>query len=843
MASDAPRDFIREIVAADVEAGTHGGRVTTRFPPEPNGFLHIGHAKAICLDFGVAREFGGGCNLRMDDTNPETEDPRYVEAIERDVRWLGFAWEGGTRYASDYFEPFYRLARRLIEDGLAYVDSLSDEEIRGHRGTVTEPGRPSPHRTRPPGESLDLFDRMRAGEFPDGAHVLRAKIDLASPNMKMRDPLLYRIRHARHYRTGDDWPIYPMYDWAHPLSDAIEGVTHSFCTLEFDVNRPLYDWVLDHTRPGVIGLSESEAPGAWDPRPRQYEFARLNLDYTVMSKRKLARLVRDGHVAGWDDPRMPTLAGLRRGGVPPEAIRAFCDLVGVSRSDQRVDIGKLEYAIRDELNRRAPRVMAVLRPLRVVVENFPEDETEWLEAPYFPRDVEEPPAEWPASRRLPFTRELFIERDDFREDPPKGFRRLAPGREVRLRYGYFLRCREAVKDEAGEVVELRCTYDPETRGGSAPDGRKPSGTIHWVSATRALPAEVRLYDRLFAEPDPEAGEEDFLDRLNPESLEVVAEARIEPSVADDPPGVRYQFERIGYFVRDREAEAERAPERERPPETERPRRAERAAEAEGRAGAESSPRLVFNRTVSLRDTWARRQQEGEKAARPEVVRDVSGDTSSETSSETAASSATDRTPDGRAVRGATRSEDRERARAEHPGLAERFARWRDELGLSEEDADILTGSPAVSRFFEEALAVFDDPRPVANWVIHEVRGATGDRSLDELPFGGAAVGELVALVERGTISQRTGRDVLARMLENGGAPGEIVEREGLERIGDRDRLAAVVDRLLAAHPEESARFAAGEEKLLGFFVGQAMRETEGRADPEAVKELLRARLG
>ena len=557
------RDFVREIVAADLASGKHGGRVATRFPPEPNGLLHIGHAKAICLDFGVAAENGGTCNLRFDDTNPETEEAGYVEAIKRDIRWLGFEWSE-LRHASDYFEQLYDYGVHLIEKGSAYVDSLSEEEIRAHRGTVTEPGRPSPWRDRPVEESLDLFRRMRGGEFEDGAHVLRARIDMASPNMIMRDPVLYRIRRAHHYRTGSEWCIYPMYDFAHCLSDSIEGITHSLCTLEFVNNRAIYDWLLE----------EVEAP---EPVPRQYEFARLNLEYTIVSKRKLLRLVQDGHVSGWDDPRMPTLSGLRRRGVTPAAIRTFCRLVGVAKADNRVDAAKLEYAIRDDLNMRVPRVMCVQRPLKVVITNFPEGETDWLDAPLYPHDV---PLE--GTRPVPFTRELCIERHDFMQDPPRRFFRLAPGREVRLRYGYFIRCEEVVKDEAGEVVELRCTYDPETRGGSAPDGRKVRGTIHWVSAEHSRPCEVRLYDRLFRTRDPDRGE--FLEQLNPDSLVVHADARVEPSIADDPPGTRYQFERVGYFISDEE---------------------------------DSRPdRLVYNRTVGLRDSWAKiRKQEMAREAR------------------------------------------------------------------------------------------------------------------------------------------------------------------------------------------------------------------------------------
>ncbi len=548
-----PRDFIRAMVARDVATGKYGGRVKTRFPPEPNGYLHIGHAKAICLAFGVAREFGGTCNLRFDDTNPEAEDQEYVEAIRRDIRWLGFEWDE-ERYASDYYERLYDYAVELVEAGKAYVDDLSDEETSAYRGTVTEPGRPSSWRERSIEENLDLFRRMRSGEFADGSRVLRAKIDLAHPNMKMRDPVLYRILRATHYRRGDAWCIYPLYDFAHCLSDSIEGITHSLCTLEFENNRAIYDWILDNT----------SVP---KPRPEQTEFARLNLSYTVLSKRKLLQLVEEGRVEGWDDPRMPTLAGLRRRGVTPEAIRAFCEAIGVAKANSVVDVAMLEHAVRDNLNQRAPRVLAVLRPLKVVLTNYPEGRVEWLDAPYWPRDI---PKE--GSRKLPFARTLWIERDDFLEDPPKGYFRLAPGREVRLRYGYFIRCEEVVKDASGAILELRCTYDPATRGGQAPDGRKVQGTIHWVSAAQALPIEARLYDRLFLEESPAGA--DFQDGLNPASLEILGDALAEPSLGDANPGSHFQFERLGYFFLD--------------PDSQRP------------------DRLVFDRTVTLRDSWARR---------------------------------------------------------------------------------------------------------------------------------------------------------------------------------------------------------------------------------------------
>ncbi len=554
----APVDFIRAIVAEDLATGKHHGRVATRFPPEPNGYLHIGHAKSICLNFGVAGEHGGTCNLRFDDTNPTKEDVEYVDAIKEDVAWLGFAWSAEL-YASDYFERLYRFAVDLIARGLAYVDSLNADEIRQYRGTLTEPGKNSPYRDRPAAESLDLFARMRAGEFPDGTHVVRAKIDMASPNFNMRDPTLYRIRHAAHHRTGDAWCVYPMYDFAHPLSDALERITHSLCTLEFEDHRPLYDWLVNN-------LIEGD-------KPRQIEFARLNLNYTVMSKRKLLQLVQQKVVAGWDDPRMPTIAGLRRRGYTPASIRDFCARIGVAKKENVIDVAQLEHSIREDLNRSAPRVMAVLRPLKVVITNYPEGQVEEVDVINNPED---PSA---GTRKVPFSRVLYIERDDFREDPPKKFFRLAPGREVRLRCAYFVTCTEVVKDAAGLVVELRCTYDPATRGGDAPDGRRVKATLHWVSAAHAIGAEVRLYDRLFSVPDPEDVPDGrtFLDHVNAQSLEVVAHCQAEPSLASAAPGARFQFERLGYFSVDPDA----------------------------RPGA-----LVFNRTVTLRDTWARLERRG-----------------------------------------------------------------------------------------------------------------------------------------------------------------------------------------------------------------------------------------
>jgi glutaminyl-tRNA synthetase len=552
------RDFIREIIADDRQAGKNGGRVLTRFPPEPNGYLHIGHAKSICLNFGVALESGGQCNLRFDDTNPTTEDLEYVEAIMADVKWLGFDWGQGLYFASDYFDEIHDCAVHLIRTGHAYVDSLSADEIREYRGTLTEPGRESPYRTRSVDENLDLFARMRAGEFEDGAHVLRAKIDMASANLNLRDPVLYRIRRATHYRTGDRWCIYPMYDYAHPISDALEGITHSLCTLEFEDHRPVYDWVLDNVPVPC--------------HPQQIEFARLNLSYTVMSKRKLLELVEGHHVNGWDDPRLPTLSGMRRRGYTPVAIRAFCDRIGVAKRENIINVAQLEHAVREDLNLHAPRVMGVLRPLRVVIENYPEDQVEEVDVINNPEDASA------GTRKVPFSRVLYIERDDFLENPPKKFFRLAPGREVRLRCAYFIKCTDVVKDPAtGEITELRCTYDLATRGGDSPDGRRVKATLHWVSAAHARSAEVRLYDRLFSVEDP-AQFENFLDALNPTSLEVVASCQVEPSLATVAPGYQCQFERLGYFCVDPDSRPDH---------------------------------LVFNRTVGLRDTWARIQEKSQ----------------------------------------------------------------------------------------------------------------------------------------------------------------------------------------------------------------------------------------
>ena len=769
--TDNPRektDFIRAMITADRRAGRHGGRVATRFPPEPNGFLHIGHAKSIHLNFGIAQEFGGTCNLRFDDTNPETEDELYVRSIQEDVRWLGYDWDDRLYFASDYFEKMYAFAEHLIRRGEAYVDSSSEAEIREARGTVTEAGQPTKYRDRSVEENLDLFRRMRAGEFADGAHVLRGKIDLASPNMIMRDPVFYRIRHMHHYRRGNDWCIYPLYDYAHCIEDAIECITHSLCTLEFENNREIYDWIVERL---PRGDGEFEVPP--ESSPKQTEFARLALDYTVMSKRKLLQLVNGEFVSGWDDPRIPTIAGMRRRGFTPEAIRSFCDLVGIAKANSRVDIAKLEYAIRDDLNARAPRVMCVVDPLRVVITNWEEGRVDQLDAPYYPHDV---PLE--GSRRVPFTRELYIERDDFAEEPPRGFFRLAPGREVRLRYGYVIRCDDVVKDDAGNVVELRCSCDPGTRGGDTPDGRSVKGTIHWVSARHALPVEVRLYDRLFTAPDPEADEEkSFIDFLNPESL-VVKQAHIEPSVGSDG-FTHYQFERLGYFVRDPDGNAERP---------------------------------VFNRTVTLRDTWARQSHAAPvNEGRPQRER-----------------------PKQPQQEGTERAALEALAPARRAAVAEMARAWH----IDEVTAEIVTRSPASERLFTTTVQEGANPRLVANWMVNELPREIGETPLDQVAFDAPQFAAFLKLVENDDINSSAAREVLGVLVREGGDPAAIIDARGLRQISDTAELERIIDDVITANPDKAEAWRGGKTGLLGFFVGQVMNRSGGRANPQLVRELL-----
>jgi glutaminyl-tRNA synthetase len=756
-------NFIREIITRHVEEGRYP-QVVTRFPPEPNGYLHIGHVKAICVDFGLAAEFHGRCHLRMDDTNPLTEETEYVESIKDDIRWLGFDWGEHFHHASDYFEQLYRYGEQLIEAGRAYVDSLSEEDIRAYRGTVTQPGRPSPYRDRSVAENLDLFRRMRAGEFPDGAHVLRGKADMASSNMKMRDPLLYRIRHATHHRTGDAWCIYPMYDYAHCISDAIEGVTHSLCTLEFDNNREIYDWILDQL-------------GWPTPRTRQYEFARLELSYLITSKRKLRALVEEGIVAGWDDPRMPTIAGLRRRGIPASALRTFVERAGVSKANATTDIAQLEHVIREDLNATTPRVMVVLDPLKVVITNFP-DSTDWLDAPYSPD-------EGSATRAIPFTRELYIEREDFMENPPKQFYRLAPGREVRLRYGYFITCTEVIKDDLGAITELRCTYDPASRGGASPDGRKVKATLHWVSATRSFQAKMRLYDRLFSVESP--GDGDLQSQINPTSL-VTTWGYLEPSLREIGPGVRLQFERLGYFFTD---------------------------------PVDSTPHdPVFNRIITLKDAWARIQSREEADAPP-------------------AAEKPGKQKKGQKKAAMTRAE----AAAGKPAdLVAALDRYVDVLSLPLEDAHVLTGSAELCALFEDALTAHDSPRGIATLICNDLRGLIKDTPVAALPMSGAALGALVALLEAEVISSRICRTVLSELVQTGGDPEAIIDRDDLRQLSDPAALTALIDGVLDAQPDAVADYRGGNQRRLGALMGQVMKASQGKANPGLLSTLLRERL-
>ena len=752
-------DFIRDIVTADRKAGKYGGQVVTRFPPEPNGYLHIGHAKSICLNFGIARDFGGSCHLRFDDSNPAGESLEYVESIQRDVRWIGFDWGERLFFASDYFEELYAFAVGLIRSGKAYVCSLSDEQIREYRGTISEPGRPSPYRERSVTENLDLFRRMREGEFPDGAHVLRAKIDMAAANMKMRDPLLYRIRHVAHYRHGTSWCIYPLYDFIHCLSDSLEQITHSICTLEFESNRELYDWIIQAT--GV------------PHQPRQYEFARLNLTYTVMSKRRLLNLVQGRYVSGWDDPRMPTIAGLRRRGYTPEGIRSFCDRIGVAKNNSTVELSLLEHCIREDLNQRSPRVMGVLRPLRVVIENYPEGRVEQLDAPHWPHDIPKS-----GGRSVPFSRELYIERDDFMLDPPASFHRLKPGGEVRLRHAYVIKCTEVVRDpSSGEITQLVCSHDPDTRGGDA--GRRVKGTIHWVSATHAVAVEVRLYDRLFNVENPGGEEGDFTRDLNPESLVTVSDAVVEPSLRAIGPGEHVQFERHGFFFSD---------------------------PLDSKPGAP-----VFNRTVALKDSWAK------------IVKKAA--------------------PAQPAVKAAPEPPRAPPRAISKPGAVSASAKQlADAHGLPDEQARLLGDDDQLRRLFEEAVVAGAEPRSAARWTVNEVAGVLRGVGATKPAFGGSALAELIQLVESRVVSASGAKDVLGDMARGQGSPTEIVRNKGLQQIDDREALLAITERVLAANAAMVDRYRAGNHNLIGAFVGMIMRETGNRANAKLVGELVRQRL-
>lgn len=759
-------DFIRAIINEDLRTNKYGGKVVTRFPPEPNGYLHIGHAKSICLNFGLAQEYGGRCHLRFDDTDPIKEEARFEESIMETVRWLGFDWGEHLYHASDYFDQFYDLAVKLIEMGKAYVCSLSLDELRLYRGTVTQPGQNSPYRNRSIEENLSLFAKMKNGDFKDGEHVLRAKIDMASSNMKMRDPLLYRIRHASHHVTGDKWCIYPLYDFAHCLSDSIEEITHSICTLEFENNRELYDWIID-----TLDMPH---------KPRQHEFARLNVNYAVMSKRKIQALVNDGIVSGWDDPRLTTLAGLRRRGYTPRAIRNFCASVGIAKANSVVDMAQLEFAIRDDLNFHAPRVLAVLNPLKVVITNFPEGEVLKIEAPYYPEDIAKE-----GTRPLPFTREIYIEQDDFLENPPKGFFRLSPGGEVRLRHSYIVKCDEVLKNDKGEVVELRCSYDEMTPLGKNPsDGRRIKGTIHWVSASHSIPIEARVYDRLFTVEDPGAVEtEELTSIINPDSLKVYRNAFIEPSIKDAPKESHYQFERQGYFVKD--------------------------------ADSSSQGKLLFNRTVALKDSWSRQAKEEhpKEQEHPKI------------------------------------KEKKEASPKEHIAHIEPLLtgeqqiiadRYQNLFQLPKEEAYFLASNSILSSYFDQAVDVHFNPKGIANWMINELQRVLKDQMEAAIPPEDLA--ELVKSIDEKVLSTKMAKDVFNAMVTEKKGPRQIIEERGLKVFDDVGALSSIIDRLFAAHPDLVEQIKEGRSNRVGFIVGQVMKETNGKASPEMVNRLIEEKI-
>lgn len=747
------KDFLRAIVEEDLKAGKYS-EVHTRFPPEPNGFPHIGHAKSICINFGIARDYHGHCNLRMDDTNPTTEDTKYVEALKDAVEWLGFDWDGNVRYTSDYFPELYNYAVELIKMGKAYVDSLSEEEIREYRGTVTEPGKRSKYAQRSVEENLDLFERMKKGEFEEGAHVLRAKIDMSAANMKMRDPLLYRIRHAHHYRAGDAWHIYPMYDFAHCLSDYIEGITHSICTLEFENNRAIYDWILD-----TLGLTKQ--------RPYQHEFARLGINYTVMSKRKLLELVNEGKVSGWDDPRMPTIAGYRRRGYTPESIINFCDQIGIAKANSMVDVAQLEHSIRDDLNTKVPRVMCVLDPLKVTIENY--EGTEELDAPYYPEDI---PKE--GSRKIPFSKEIYIEREDFSENPPKGYFRLTPDQPVRLRHAYIITCKEVIKDSDGHVIEIKAEYYPDSKSGSDTSGIKVKSAIQWVDANSAKKVEVRLYDRLFKDEAPEG-----LEDINPDSLKIIDNALIEPAVITERPDERFQFERQGYFYADPVDYTEEHP--------------------------------VFNKIVGLKDSWAKKSKKEERSPKAE------------------------RKPAEKKVQ--IDGEVTPMSEAEE----KLFDRYIDELQLNSEVANTLARDAKLSEFFSESLNLSEpspDPVGLANIVTNEIARELKEKSVDELKFNPIQIGELANMVDDEIISTKIAKQVFEEMAKTGENPAKIVEAKGLVQISDPAVISPIIDEIIAKNPDNVEKFKAGNTKLLGFFVGQVLKATGGKANPQVVNTLV-----
>ena len=747
------KDFLRSIVEEDLKSGKYN-EVITRFPPEPNGFPHIGHAKSICINFGIASDYKGHCNLRMDDTNPTKEDTKYVEALKDAVQWLGFDWGENVYFTSDYFSKIHEYAVQLIKMGKAYVDSVDEEEMRELRGTVTQEGKRSQYASRSIEENLALFEKMKNGEFKDGEHVLRAKIDMGAANMKMRDPLLYRIRHAHHFRTGDEWCIYPMYDFAHCLSDYIEGVSHSICTLEFENNRDIYNWVLD-----TLGLEL--------PRPYQHEFARLGINYTVMSKRKLLELVEEGVVSGWDDPRMPTIAGYKRRGYTKESILNFCDQIGVAKANSMVDVAQLEFCIRDDLNTKVPRVLAVLDPLKVTIVNY--EGSEVIDAPYYPHDV---PKE--GSRDIPFSNELYIERDDFCENPPKGYFRLTPTQPVRLRHGYIITCKEVIKDENGKVVELKVEYNADSKSGSDTSGIKVKSAIQWVSAAQAIKAEVRVYDRLYASEAPEGMED-----LNSNSLTVIKNALIEPAIVSEKIDERFQFERQGYFYADPIDYT-----------TEKP---------------------VFNKIVGLKDSW------GKKASdKPKVQVETK--------------------------KQANKVQIKGEVEAMNDTQQALFDKYTKELKLNNELSNILARDEKLSSFYEEALTELNSPVALANMVANDVAKELKEKEINELKFTAIQIAQLVKILDEKTISSKIAKQVFEEMVKSGDDPSRIVEDKGLVQISDPDIILPIIDEIIVKNPDNVAKFKAGNNKLLGFFVGQTLKATGGKANPQVVNKLVALQL-
>ncbi|CAA6805492.1 MAG: Glutaminyl-tRNA synthetase (EC [uncultured Sulfurovum sp.] len=746
--SNESKDFLRSIVEEDLKSGKYN-EVHTRFPPEPNGFPHIGHAKSICINFGIANDYNGHCNLRMDDTNPTTEDTQYVEALKDAVEWLGFDWEGNVRYTSDKFNELYNYAIELIKMGKAYVDSASEEEIRENRGTVTEAGKRSKYAERSVEENLDLFERMKKGEFRDGEHILRAKIDMSANNMQMRDPLLYRIRNVEHYRTGDAWHIYPMYDFAHCLTDYMEGITHSLCTLEFENNRAIYDWVLE-----TLGLAEK--------RPYQYEFARLGINYTVMSKRKLLELVNKGKVNGWDDPRLPTIAGYKRRGYTADSILNFCDGIGIAKANSMVDVAQLEFSIRDDLNTKVPRVMCVLDPLKVTITNY--EGSEEIDASYYPHDV---PKE--GSRALPFSKEIYIERDDFMENPPKGYFRLTPEQSVRLRHAYIITCKEVIKDADGKIIEIKAEYHSNSKSGEDTSEIKVKSAIQWVSAEHAKPVEVRLYDRLFKDEAPEGVED-----INPDSLQVIKDALIEPAVITDKPDERFQFERQGYFYADPVDYTDENP--------------------------------VFNKIVGLKDSWGKKKKVAK--AKPETKKVQI---------------------DGEVV-----------AMSEAEQVL--FDKYTTEFKLNSEVANTLARDSKLSSFYEDALSELNSPVALANMVSNEVARELKEKEVNELKFSAKQIAELIKMVDDATISNKIAKQVFEEMLTSGDNPRKIVEAKGLVQISDPAVITPIIDEIIAKNPDNVEKFRAGNTKLLGFFVGQVLKATKGKGNPQVVNELVAEKL-